>query len=132
MNVININKGLDIPIKGAPNDIIEDMSNSITIKLHPSKISGIKPKLTCKIDDEVKIGTELFHDKNDPTISFVSNCSGKIKNIVLGERRALDEIKIENNNLNNHRKEFKSFTSSEINNIDKDSLVNILKESGLI
>ena len=130
MNVININKGLDIPIKGAPNDIIEDMSNSITIKLHPSKISGIKPKLTCKIDDEVKIGTELFHDKNDPTISFVSNCSGKIKNIVLGERRALDEIKIENDNLNNHHKEFKSFTSSEINSIDKDSLVNILKESG--
>ena len=78
MNVININRGLNIPIAGAPSDDIVDASDSITIKVHPSKIYGIKPKLVCKIDDDVKIGTELFHDKTDPTIKFVSNCSGKI------------------------------------------------------
>ena len=130
MNVININRGLDIPIAGAPSDDVVDASDSITIKVHPSKIYGIKPKLVCKIDDDVKIGTELFHDKTDPTIKFVSNCSGKIKNVVLGERRALDEIKIENDNKNIYLKEYNSFASSEINSIKKDELVNMLKETG--
>ena len=81
MNSIRLKKGLDICLKGTPKSSFEEYLEPDFIKLHPSKLYGIKPKLTCRIDEEVKIGTELFFDKIDPTVKFVSNCSGKIKNI---------------------------------------------------
>ena len=130
MNNILIKKGLDIQLKGAPSNKIKENTEIEKIKLHPSAIYGIKPKLACSVNDEVKIGTELFFDKVDPTVKFISNCSGKIKNIKLGDRRAIDEIEIENNNKNDHQKSYDNFTASEITNIDQIELINMLKESG--
>ena len=130
MNTINLKKGLNISLKGRPNNNIEDCTDVSIIKIHPSRINGIKPKLSCKIDDEVKIGTELFFDKTDPTVKFVSNCSGKIVNIKLGKRRAIDEIKIENDKNNIHLNEYKTYTSSDINTFDENELIDIIKNSG--
>ena len=130
MNNILIKKGLDIQLKGVPLNKIKENTEIDTIKLHPSHIYGIKPKLSCSVDDEVKIGTELFFDKVDPTVKFISNCSGKIKNIKLGDRRVIDEIEIENNNKNDHQKIYDNFTASEISNLDKIELISMLKESG--
>ena len=108
MATFNIKKGLDIPIKGMPSNSIESKIDSHMIKLHPSEIYGIKPKLNCTIGDNVKIGSELFYDKVDPSVKFVSNCSGVIKNIVLGERRVIKEIVIENDNENCHLDKYNS------------------------
>ena len=89
MNTITIKKGLDIFLKGVPDNTIEDYTDASIIKIHPSRINGIKPKLSCKVDDQVKIGTQLFFDKSDPSVKFVSNCSGKVINIKLGKRRVI-------------------------------------------
>ncbi len=130
MATFNIKKGLDIPIKGMPSNSIESKIDSHMIKLHPSEIYGIKPKLNCTIGDNVKIGSELFYDKVDPSVKFVSNCSGVIKNIVLGERRVIKEIVIENDNENSHLDRYNSFTASSIGSADTNKLLDDIKNSG--
>ena len=95
-NSFKISKGHNLLLDGNPEkNIITDKSVS-KIVFNPSSIKGIKPKISVKEDDSVKVGSKLFFDKNNPEVPFVSTCSGKILKVVYGERRSLDSIIIEN------------------------------------
>ena len=72
------------------------------------------PKLDIAEGDVVKVGTALFHDKNDARIVFTSPISGTIKAIVRGEKRAILAVIVENDGKN----EAMDFSSIE-NPIDR-------------
>jgi len=91
-NVIKLKKGLDIPIKGEPADILENIPMPETFAIKPADFQGLVPKLRVKVGDKVKGGTALFVDKYLPEIQYVSPVSGEVVAINRGERRKILEV----------------------------------------
>ncbi len=64
-------------------------------RIVPDHFAGITPKLMVKVGDEVKVGSPLFHDKTFEEMLFTSPVSGRVVDIVRGERRKVMSINIE-------------------------------------
>ena len=92
---IRIKKGLDIKLVGEAEQSTAETKVSGVYTIKPENFHGIIPKLTAKIDTEVKAGESLFYSKSDPRVLFPSPVSGNVVEIVRGERRKVLEIRIE-------------------------------------
>ena len=92
---IRIKKGLDIKLVGEAEQTTTDTNVSGVYAIKPENFHGIIPKLTVKIGAEVKAGDSLFYSKSDERILFPSPVSGKVEEIIRGERRKVLEIKIQ-------------------------------------
>ena len=95
MDKIKIRKGLDIRLAGVPSKQLECFEPAFCA-IKPTDFIGVVPKLHVTEGDEVKVGSVLFHDKNNERIVFTSPVSGKVKSIVRGEKRAILEVIVEN------------------------------------
>ena len=122
---IVVKKGLDLRLVGKPSLEIEDAKFSKDFSIYPTDFHGVFPKLLVKQNDLVKSGDALFFDKNSEKVKFVSPVSGKIKEIVRGERRKVLEIKIEADKNISYKKITK-LKSEEPNHI-----IDFLLENGL-
>ena len=96
MKKIKINKGHNLKISGSPANKILDVPEPDYITFHPSRLKSFKTKLLIKVNDTVKAGTPIFFDKNNPDVMFTSTVSGKVKEIIYGNRRSVESIIIEN------------------------------------
>ena len=83
---ISVRKGLDINLKGKADKILADTNHPRLIALKPTDFSGLVPKMLVKEGDLVKCGSPVFCDKYNDQINYVSPVSGKIKEIVRGEK----------------------------------------------
>ena len=92
---ISINKGLDIKLKGAAKLKVEAAINSKYFAVIPSDFHGVIPKLILKEGASVKAGEAIFFSKSNEAIKFVAPVSGKIIEILRGEKRKILSIKIE-------------------------------------
>ncbi len=99
MDKIRIRKGLDIHIKGEAEKRLEVFEPTFCA-IKPTDFIGVLPKMHVEEGDDVKVGTVLFHDKNNEKIVFTSPVSGKVKAIVRGEKRAIQQVVIENDGKN--------------------------------
>lgn len=99
MDKIRIRKGLDIHIKGEAEKRLEVYEPTFCA-IKPTDFIGVLPKMHVEEGDDVKVGTVLFHDKNNDKIVFTSPVSGKVKAIVRGEKRAIQQVVIENDGKN--------------------------------
>lgn len=93
--MIEINKGLDIPIKGKPINRVEDGPAISKVALVGDDYVGIRPSFFVKVGDSVKIGTPLFECKKNPGINYTSPAAGKIIEINRGEKRHFQSIVVE-------------------------------------
>lgn len=93
--IIRIKKGLNIRLKGAAEKILAPEVQASRYGVRPVDFPGVVPRLAVKPDDLVKTGSVLFTDKFNPEIRFTSPVSGRVVDIVRGERRRLMEIVIE-------------------------------------
>ncbi|MFN0728805.1 Na(+)-translocating NADH-quinone reductase subunit A [Polaribacter gochangensis] len=92
---IRIKKGLNIKLVGEAEQTTSDTNVSGVFAVKPEDFHGITPKLTAKIGAEVKAGDSLFYSKSDERILFPSPISGKVIDVIRGERRRVLEIKIQ-------------------------------------
>jgi Na+-transporting NADH:ubiquinone oxidoreductase subunit A len=99
MDKIKVKKGLDIHIKGEAEKRLESFEPTFCA-IKPTDFIGVLPKMHVEEGDDVKVGTVLFHDKNNEKILFTSPVSGKVKAIVRGEKRAILQVVIENDGKN--------------------------------
>jgi len=85
--VINTNKGLDLPISGAPSSEIDSSTaiNSIAI-LGPDFV-GLKPTMLVKEGEIVAAGQKVFEDKKNPGVYITSPSSGVVASVNRGEKR---------------------------------------------
>ncbi len=95
-NVINLKKGLDIKMKGEPLALVGKASQSEMIGFVPDFFSGITPKPAAKPGDNVKVGSVLFFDKNNPELKVVSPVSGELLAVNRGERRKILDFVVKN------------------------------------
>ena len=92
---IKINKGLDIPIAGTPEQIVEPGRPVRSVALLGSDYLGLKPKMLVQEGDQVRLGQALFIDKRDPDVMYTSPGGGKVVAINRGARRVLQSVVIE-------------------------------------
>ncbi|MBN1183744.1 MAG: Na(+)-translocating NADH-quinone reductase subunit A [Bacteroidales bacterium] len=93
--VIKIRRGLNIRLKGKAEKIFIRADQADYYAVKPTDFPGLTPKLNIKEEDLVKAGSPLFHDKYNPEITFSSPVSGKVKEILRGERRQILEVIVE-------------------------------------
>ena len=76
MATIHINKGHNLKLAGSPKKEVKSLSCPKKIKIIPDNFPGVKPKMQITTNDQVKIGSKLFFDKNNPEVHFCSPVSG--------------------------------------------------------
>ena len=92
---IVLKKGLDLPIKGAADLRLSKAVVSGTVAVEPSDFKGLLPRLLVKEGDSVLCGSPVLSDKKRPDILVTSPVSGKVKEIVRGEKRKLLAVLVE-------------------------------------
>jgi len=97
--------------------------------ISPLGIRNFKAKVVVKKGAIVKKGQELFYDKGNPQIKFVSPVCGSVENILYGKRKVLKTVVI--NRLSNN--ESVSFFGANENplHFSKDLVKDVLLKSGL-
>ncbi len=127
--MIKIRKGLDLPIKGKPEQKISQSKDPSTVALLGPDYVGMKPTMQVRVADKVKLGQVLFTDKKNPAIKFTSPGAGEINSIRRGEKRALLSVEIKLSG--NEEITFNSFSDEQIKELPRDTIIKQLLESGL-
>jgi len=92
--MIEIKKGLDLPISGQPLMQVENSNRVRHTALLGCDYPEVKPAFLVSEGDRVVLGQPLFSDKKNPRILFTAPASGKITAINRGERRVFLSIVI--------------------------------------
>ncbi len=123
---IIVKKGLDINLVGDAKKTLEISKDSRFYSVYPEDFHGVYPKLTVKINDNIRVGDVLFFDKNNEEVKFVSPISGKISEIQRGERRKVVSIDI----LADKNIQYKDLGKLDTK-ADKQKVIEYLLNSGL-
>lgn len=127
--MINISKGLDLPITGNPEQVITEGQSVTQIALIGPDYVGMKPTMAVQEGDRVKKGQVLFTDKKTEGVQYTSPAAGVVKAINRGERRVFLSIVIE---LDGDEEEtFKSYTPAQLTSLSADEVQDNLVASGL-
>ncbi len=93
--MINIKKGLDLPIGGKPQQTIGEGPEIKHVALISSDYPGLRPSMSVEVGDVVAKGQVLFEDKKNPGTQFTAPAAGTVVAINRGERRAFQSVVIE-------------------------------------
>ena len=93
---IVLKKGLNIPIKGVAELRVSKTVSPDVIAIKPSDFKGLAPRLLVREGDPVTCGSPVMSDKKFTDILVTSPVSGKVKEIVRGDKRKLLAVLIEN------------------------------------
>ena len=128
VRMINIKKGLDLPLEGAPQQVIHDGSAVKRVAVLGEEFIGMRPTMHVRVDDQVKKGQVLFEDKKNPGVLFTAPASGTVKEINRGAKRVLQSVVIEVNG--SEQITFGSFSETELNSLDREKAKEVLVQSG--
>lgn len=126
----DIKQGLDLQVEGKPKNEIVDVPRPETLIIHPSEFTRAKPRVEVAVDDKVKAGQVLYFDKRNPAFQYRSPVAGTITDIVLGERRSLQEIHIAPSGR--AATKLPTFSASAIAAIDRGELLEHLSGTGML
>ncbi len=93
--MIQISKGLDLPISGVPNQQQAEHLPVAHVALLGSDYQDMKPTLLVAEGDQVILGQPLFSDKKNPKVLYTAPAAGKVVAINRGERRVFLSLVIE-------------------------------------
>jgi Na+-transporting NADH:ubiquinone oxidoreductase subunit A len=95
MAVHRIKKGLDLPIAGEPEQIIQPGPEIRRVAVMGDDTPGIRARLAVAEGDTVKRGQLLFEDRKRPGVRYTSPGAGRVQAIFRGARRVLRSVVIE-------------------------------------
>lgn len=127
--MINIKKGLDLPISGAPRQAIEEGNAARSAAVLGPDYPGMKPTMEVKEGDVVAKGQILFSDKKTPGVVYTAPAAGTVAEINRGAKRALRgvviDIAAEGDSIS-----FASHAAEQIQNLDREAVIQQLVQSG--
>lgn len=125
--MIKLNRGLDLPISGAPEQRVYDSAKSRSVAVVGFDYVGMKPTMEVQEGDKVKTGQLLFSDKKTPGVLYTAPATGTISHINRGDRRVLQSVVIEVED-----DDFVEFpTYSDLSQVSREQAVTSLVNSGL-
>ncbi|MEM1287437.1 MAG: Na(+)-translocating NADH-quinone reductase subunit A [Pseudomonadota bacterium] len=95
MSTFKLNKGLDLPVAGAPIQEIDRDKPVRTVAVLGADYIRLKPRLSVEEGDVVAAGARLFAHKDTPDVAVVSPVSGRVTAINRGARRVLISVEVE-------------------------------------
>ena len=125
--IIKIKKGLNIPILGEAEKILNTTARSATYSVCPPDFHGLTPKILVKEGEKVKAGSPLFFDKYNEKIIFTSPVSGVFSDLVRGEKRRILKLVIQADD----KDEYLDFGSADPDSLSREQVINKLLQSGL-
>jgi Na+-transporting NADH:ubiquinone oxidoreductase subunit A len=128
---IKLSKGLDMPMTGSPEQIIETGAPVGSVALLGEDYTGLKPKMLAEVGDRVQLGQALFIDKRDPAVQFTAPGSGTVSAINRGARRALQSVVIELDSTEPDESPYATLTESTPDSLPTDEIRAALCTSGL-
>ena len=138
MAVHVIQKGLDLPIKGAPEQRYGDTPMVGKVAVLARDYPFMKPRMHVQVGDQVKRGQLLFEDRKTEGVRFTSPGAGTVAAINRGARRALQSVVIDLTASERRGKPedaehqpFESFTGREWPSSIALAVLDLLVESGL-
>ncbi len=133
-----IKKGLDIPIAGEPEDVIDSSKVVKRVAIMAEDYVGMRPTFKVNVGDRVKRGQVIFENKKLPGVVHTSFASGVVKAVNRGERRALQSvvIEIEEDEVSGKpsakdQVQFANYKSKKVVDLADDEIRSLLIESGM-
>ena len=127
VKVIKLRKGLDIELQGRAEEKVIQLKSNGHYALVPDDFEGVTPKVVVKEGDRVLAGEALFVNKQFPQVNFASPVSGKVTEVMRGERRKVLCIKVEAD----AQQEFKDFGKRDVTTLNGEQVIFALLEAGL-
>ena len=124
-----IKKGLEIPLRGRPDERIDAASDSKSVAVLGSDYVGLKPTMLVREGDVVKEGTPLFEDKKNPGVIVTSPAAGTVSAINRGAKRVLVSVVIDVDG--DDAEAFDTPTDGDLSSLDQSQLRDILQQAGL-
>jgi len=131
--MITIKKGLDVPVNGAPQQVIHDGPSIKTVATLGEEFVGMRPTMFVKVGDRVKKGQVIFSDKKNPGVKFTAQAAGVVKEINRGEKRVLQSVVLEVKKEidGDDQITFTRYSANELDSVSREDVVKNLVESGL-
>jgi Na+-transporting NADH:ubiquinone oxidoreductase subunit A len=126
--MIKIKRGMEIPIQGAPQQVIEDAPAARAVALVGFDYVGMKPTMAVQEGDRVKLGQLLFSDKKTEGVRYTSPASGVVSAINRGARRVLQSVVIDVDG--DDAESFASYSADQIAGLDAAVVREQLIQSG--
>lgn len=127
--MIEIRKGLALPITGEPKQVIDEGPKIRSVALIGFDYHGMKPTMAVAVGDKVKVGQELFADKKNPGVIFTSPASGTVAAINRGAQRVFQSVVIDVEG--NEALEFDRFEPAKLPGLTREQVQDNLVRSGL-
>lgn len=134
--MINIKKGLDVPISGAPAQQITTAStegNSFgavkTVAVLGPDYIGMKPTMAVQEGDKVALGQKLFEDKKTPGVIYAAPAAGTVSAINRGDKRVLESVVIDIDG-SGEQISFDTHGIDMLDSLEREAVVSQLVESG--
>lgn len=128
--MIKVKRGLDLPLAGKPEQIVEDARPVRSVALLGSDYPGVRPTMAVQMGDKVKKGELLFNCKKTPGVSYTAPAGGTISDIRRGPRRSLTAVVIDINDPE-EAVSFSAHKRSALASLNPDKIRRQLVESGL-
>lgn len=128
--MIEVKKGLDLPITGVPEQRIEDARPVRHVAVLGTDYVGMKPTMEVKEGDTVKLGQLLFTDKKIDGVRFTAPAAGEVVAINRGEKRRLLSVVIQVAETE-EAVEFTAHGRDKLAGLERQVVVDQLVESGL-
>ena len=126
-NNIVLKKGLNIPITGESDLVVSMTINPGIVAVQPTELKGLLPRLLVKEGDAVLCGSPVIADKKNADILLTSPVSGKVKEIVRGEKRKLLAVLIESDD----EQKYFDFGASNVDKLGAEEIKSAIKAAGL-
>ena len=127
--MIEIKKGLDLPMTGAPKQAIESGNSVSTVAVVGYDYHGMKPTMAVKVGDRVKLGQVLFTDKKTPGVQYTAPGAGVVKEINRGARRVFQSLVVELDG--DDQETFTSYSADQLAGLTREQVQENLVNSGL-
>ncbi len=127
--MIRIKKGLDLPIAGKPEAVVEDARAVRTVAVLGEDYPGMKPTMLVQEGDEVDLGQPLFSDKKNDGVVFTAPAKGRISSINRGAKRALLSVVIDVDGAADS--EVQVLEASDIGGLSAEKITDALVSTGL-
>ncbi|MEM9300499.1 MAG: Na(+)-translocating NADH-quinone reductase subunit A [Pseudomonadota bacterium] len=124
-----IKRGLDLPLQGAPEPVIEDGASVRSVAVLGPDYEGLKPSMSVAEGEEVALGQVLFSDRRNPRIQFVSPGAGTVREVVRGPRRRLFSVIIDLGG--DAEVTFDAHAREDLAGLDRETVVEQFLASGL-
>lgn len=126
--MIQIKRGLDIPISGAPDQVIVDGPTVRTVAITAASFVGLKPTMLVQEGEKVKLGQVLFNDKKNPGVNYVAPAAGKVAVINRGAKRSFQSLVIDVDG--DDAEQFATYTSEQLNSASREQIQNYFIATG--